>query len=136
MGFRFRRSVKIAPGIRLNFGKKGISTTIGPRGAKMTFGKDGVRQTVGLPGTGLSYTSNKKYDQASSQSIPYTPTCPYCGHNMRKTWANCPKCGNNLLPIESTEQSEPTVKPPASSSFGCGCLIAIIVFILVLIYLL
>jgi hypothetical protein len=56
MGFRFRRSVKILPGIRLNFGSRGISTSIGVRGAHVTFGRTGTRTTVGLPGTGLSYT--------------------------------------------------------------------------------
>jgi hypothetical protein len=56
MGFRFRRSIKILPGIRLNFGKRGISTSIGVRGAHVTIGKTGTRTTVGLPGSGLSYT--------------------------------------------------------------------------------
>jgi hypothetical protein len=56
MGFRFRRSVKILPGIRLNFGKRGVSTSIGVRGAHVTFGRTGTRTTVGLPGSGLSYT--------------------------------------------------------------------------------
>jgi hypothetical protein len=56
MGFRFRRSVKILPGIRLNFGKRGVSTSIGVRGAHVTFGATGTRTTVGLPGSGLSYT--------------------------------------------------------------------------------
>jgi hypothetical protein len=56
MGFRFRRSIKILPGVRLNFGKRGISTSIGIRGAHITLGKTGTRTTVGLPGSGLSYT--------------------------------------------------------------------------------
>jgi hypothetical protein len=56
MGFRFRRSIKILPGIRLNFGKRGVSTSIGVRGAHVTFGKTGTRTTVGLPGSGISYT--------------------------------------------------------------------------------
>jgi hypothetical protein len=56
MGFRFRRSVKILPGIRLNFGKRGVSTSIGVRGAHVTFGRTGTRTTFGLPGSGLSYT--------------------------------------------------------------------------------
>jgi hypothetical protein len=56
MGFRFHRSIKILPGIRLNFGKRGVSTSIGVRGAHMTFGATGTRTTVGLPGSGLSYT--------------------------------------------------------------------------------
>jgi hypothetical protein len=56
MGFRIHRSVRVLPGIRLNFGKRGISTSIGVRGAHITFGRTGTRTTVGLPGTGLSYT--------------------------------------------------------------------------------
>ena len=54
--FRFRRSVKIAPGVRLNFSKSGVSTSIGTRGAHVTLGHGKVRKTVGIPGTGVSYT--------------------------------------------------------------------------------
>jgi Protein of unknown function (DUF4236) len=64
MGFRFRRSVKILPGIRLNFGKRGVSTSIGVRGAHVTVGRAGTRTTVGLPGSGLSYTHLEKPHQA------------------------------------------------------------------------
>ena len=49
MGFRFRKSIKIAPGISLNLGKKGISASIGPRGAKVTIGSRGSRATLGIP---------------------------------------------------------------------------------------
>jgi hypothetical protein len=56
MGFRFHRSIKILPGVRLNFGKRGISTSIGVRGAHVTYGPSGTRTTVGLPGTGITYT--------------------------------------------------------------------------------
>ncbi|WP_410001608.1 DUF4236 domain-containing protein [Sphingosinicella rhizophila] len=57
MGFRFRRSLKIAPGIRLNFSRSGISTTIGPKGASLSLGKRGARGNVGVPGTGVSYST-------------------------------------------------------------------------------
>jgi hypothetical protein len=57
MGFRFRRSFRIAPGIRLNTGLRGASVSIGRRGASLNVGTRGVRATVGLPGTGLSYTA-------------------------------------------------------------------------------
>jgi|GEM_PF-2521787 len=74
MGFRFRRSVKILPGIRLNFGTRGISTSIGVRGAHVTFGKTGVRTTVGLPGSGLSYTHvEKPYHHVANPSAAYAP---------------------------------------------------------------
>lgn len=55
MGFRFRRSVKIMPGVRVNFGKRGVSMSAGVRGATVTVGRRGVYGNVGLPGTGMSY---------------------------------------------------------------------------------
>lgn len=55
MGFRFRRTIRIAPGVRLNLSKSGASASVGRRGASVTVGRRGVYQNVGLPGTGLSY---------------------------------------------------------------------------------
>ncbi len=56
MGFRFRKSVKLAPGINLNFNKKSVGITTGVKGAKFTVNSKGKTTTsVGLPGTGLSY---------------------------------------------------------------------------------
>ena len=55
MGLRIRKSIKVAPGVRLNFGKKGISTSIGKRGAGITIGSTGAIAHVGIPGTGISY---------------------------------------------------------------------------------
>lgn len=54
MGWGFRRSIKVAPGVRLNLGKKSASIRIGRRGAGVTKSTTG-RTTVsaGLPGTGL-----------------------------------------------------------------------------------
>ena len=61
MGFlRFFRRIKIFPGLTLNLSKSGVSVSIGPRGFKWTIGPRGERVTVGLPGTGLSYTEEKK----------------------------------------------------------------------------
>jgi hypothetical protein len=71
--FRFRRSIKLFPGIRWNFGKKSTSLSIGPRGAHYTFGTAGSRTTVGIPGTGLSYTdihSSHKRVEARHPRIP------------------------------------------------------------------
>lgn len=55
MAFRFRNSIRIAPGIRLNLGKRGVSVSAGVRGATVTAGSKGVYGNLGLPGTGLSY---------------------------------------------------------------------------------
>lgn len=57
MGLRFRKSFKIAPGIRLNFGKKSSSISFGGKGARYTVSTTGKRTTtVGIPGSGLSYS--------------------------------------------------------------------------------
>ena len=38
MGIQFRKSIKIAPGIKINIGKKNTSVSVGPSGAKVTMG--------------------------------------------------------------------------------------------------
>lgn len=57
MGFRFRRTIKVLPGVRINLGRRGVSTSIGPRGLSHTIGHGKTTTTVGVPGTGLSHTS-------------------------------------------------------------------------------
>ncbi len=55
MPVRFRKTIKILPGVRMNLSKGGVSFTFGSKGYHVNVGKRGVRQTVGIPGTGLSY---------------------------------------------------------------------------------
>ena len=56
MAFRFRKSFKILPGVRINIGKNGLSSIgIGPRGASMSIGSQGTHANVGISGTGLSF---------------------------------------------------------------------------------
>lgn len=74
MSFRFRRRIKIAPGINLNLSKSGISTSAGPRGAKLNFGKRGKRMSVGIPGTGIYYT--KQLGTAHGGLKPAKPINP------------------------------------------------------------
>jgi len=57
MGFRLSRRIRIAPGIRVNLGKSGLSLSGGMRGARVTIGGRGARGTVGAPGTGMSYSA-------------------------------------------------------------------------------
>lgn len=76
MGFRFRRTLKIMPGVRLNVGMRGVSVSVGGRGARTTVGRQGVRTTVGLPGTGLSYTHLDKWSAPRSTARPRTSSTP------------------------------------------------------------
>src|SRR5690606_39284991 len=66
MSFRFRKRIKIIPGIYLNLSKSGVSTTIGPRGASVSIGKRGSYLNLGVPGTGISY--RKKFAQGKAPS--------------------------------------------------------------------
>jgi hypothetical protein len=56
MGFRFRRSVKILPGVKINLSGSGASVSLGGRGFHYTIGPKGTRVTAGIPGTGMSWT--------------------------------------------------------------------------------
>lgn len=58
MGFRIRKSFKIAPGVRLNVGKKSSSVSFGVKGLRTTVSTSGRKtHTVGIPGTGISHVS-------------------------------------------------------------------------------
>jgi hypothetical protein len=70
MGFRFRKSVKLFPGVKINLGKTGVTTTIGGPGASINVGKRGTRGTVGIPGTGISYSENLSPSQSPSNRLP------------------------------------------------------------------
>lgn len=61
MGIRFRKSIKIAPGLRINLSKSGPSLSVGRPGATFNIGPKGTRTTVGAPGTGISYTTQKSW---------------------------------------------------------------------------
>ena len=55
MGWRFRHSFKVIPGVRLNLSKSGLSASIGGAPFTMNVGPRGVIGTASLPGTGISY---------------------------------------------------------------------------------
>lgn len=57
--------MKIAPGVRLNLTKNGVSARIGPRGAGITTGTSGTTVSAGIPGTGLH--ASKKIKPAAKQ---------------------------------------------------------------------
>ncbi|ATF73893.1 DUF4236 domain-containing protein [Pasteurella multocida] len=51
--FKFRKRVKIAPGITVNLSKSGVSATVGVKGASVNIGKNGAYLNTGIPGTGI-----------------------------------------------------------------------------------
>ena len=77
MGFRFRKSFKIAPGVRVNVGKKSIGISAGVKGARVSVNSSGrTTKTVSLPGTGLSYTKTGKIGGGASSTDKHDQTAP------------------------------------------------------------
>ncbi|TIL83431.1 MAG: DUF4236 domain-containing protein [Mesorhizobium sp.] len=70
MGWRFRKSIRLMPGVRLNVGKRGVSVSAGPRGFKTTVGTSGRTTTVSIPGTGIAHTSRKGRSRKAESSLP------------------------------------------------------------------
>lgn len=81
MGLRFRKSIKIAPGVKINLNKKSTSVTFGGKGVHYTASSTGKKTaSVGIPGTGISYTKTtgqsskqKKTSEGGSQPMPTAP---------------------------------------------------------------
>lgn len=67
MAFRFRKSVKVAPGVRLNVSKSGLSTSVGTKGASMNLSSKGTRVSASVPGTGMSWTKRTRTTGASQR---------------------------------------------------------------------
>jgi hypothetical protein len=60
MGRRFQRRKQLLPGVRANFGKRGLSSlSFGRRGARVSVGRSGTQATLTALGTGLSYIFRK-----------------------------------------------------------------------------
>ncbi len=70
MPLQFRKRIRLLPGIWLNVGKSGVSTSIGGPGATVNVSRRGTRTTLGVPGTGLSYTTLHRSDPGALPSTP------------------------------------------------------------------
>jgi len=75
MSLRFRKSMKLIPGVRLNFGKETVGLSFGVPGARYTINSKGRRTvSTGIPGTGiynvetLSSGTRSRRSSAAAQS--------------------------------------------------------------------
>lgn len=76
MGMRFRKSIKLGGGTKLNLSKSGVGISTGVKGFRVSKNTSGrSRVTASLPGTGLSYT--KEYGSSGSFGNSQTPTTHY-----------------------------------------------------------
>lgn len=67
MGFRYRKSIQIVPGVRMNISKSGIGYSAGVRGARISRSPSGrVTRTLSLPGTGISHVQTLSGSRSTS----------------------------------------------------------------------
>lgn len=79
---RFRKSVKICKGVKVNFSKSGPSLTVGTRGASVNVGKKGAYLNTSIPGTGLYDrkkigSSNSKANKTKTSTVQETFNLEY-----------------------------------------------------------
>ena len=84
MAWNYRKRITIAPGVRLNVSKKGVSSTFGMRGASINVGRNGTYLNTGIPGTGIY--SRRKIGGGSPNS-----------HNSQSNKSNHNGCGITTL---------------------------------------
>lgn len=132
MGFRFRKSFKIAPGIRLNLNKKSVGLRIGGKGAGISLNSKGrVTKTVGIPGTGLYYTDStqiggkkkgKKTSPAKDKNTQPTPQPEYISEPAQ----------DSAISGVSTSSDEAPTPPQKKSSKKKKIIIAAVIAFVVL----
>ena len=70
MGLRYRKSIRLAPGLKLNLNAQSVSLTGGVPGMHLTYNSKGYRTaSVGAPGTGFSYRTTKRTGQPSTSGL-------------------------------------------------------------------
>ncbi len=67
MGWRYRKSVNLGGGFRINISKSGIGYSWGVPGYRHTYSANGTqRKTYSIPGTGISYVENVNHKNPNS----------------------------------------------------------------------
>lgn len=92
MGLRFRKSINLGGGAKINLSKSGVGYSIGTKGARITKkASGGSKTTLSVPGTGISYVKESKGKRKASNTSEDGTT----GGSMGNTGG--PKKRNTLL---------------------------------------
>lgn len=75
MSFGFRKSIKIAPGVRMNLSKSGVGMSAGVKGARVGVNSKGTYNSWSIPGTGV-YGMNYHSKSVKNNSINHNQNKP------------------------------------------------------------
>jgi hypothetical protein len=121
--FRFRRSFRVLPDLRLNLSKSGVSTSIGRCGAWFTVGPKGTRTTVGLlntPGSSAWMPRRPRrrdllfrYREGAAQPAKSRARCSICAEET----GACRKSFQSLqTPQLASPRNQLSLAPPSARS--------------------
>lgn len=134
MGFRYRKSVKIAPGVRMNISKSGASVSVGGKGGHVTVNSKGeTRVGASIPGTGVSYSEkvsgpSKSSGGSGGGSGPKPPQkpkkdwsgkflgCLFAAVILVFLFASCNGGGNDTRPAPTPTPTVAVAATPAPTS--------------------
>lgn len=87
MGFRYRKSINLGGGFKINLSKSGIGYSWGTKGYRVTKTARGTtRRTYSIPGTGISYVDESGNRNRSSQRNQKKTTQPSKGQVPQLTY--------------------------------------------------
>lgn len=123
MSLRFRKSIKIAPGVQFNISKNSVGVSAGVKGFRKSINSSGrVTTSVGIPGTGVSYVTSKNVIRKGKKTAAETAS----------------EISRNKIPTQSATKlaknvSKPhvhtlVVDPPSISTFIIGIIVLMIAF--------
>lgn len=98
MGLKFRKSIKLSKGVKLNLNKKSVGVSVGGKGAHLSVNSKGRKSaTVGIPGTGLSYTTSSQSKKKSSNAQS----------KKRSTYSNNSGTAYTQIPVPNVQAPAP-----------------------------
>lgn len=112
MGLRLRKSVKIAPGVRLNIGKKSVGVSAGVKGYRKSINSSGrVTTSIGTPVAGVSYvkTENLKSKKKKAASNRASSTA------AASSSASSPAVAAAPVKVQKAA-AQPKEKPPKTTA--------------------
>jgi Protein of unknown function (DUF4236) len=64
MDVEVQKRIRVAPGMRINLSKRGItSVSVGPKGGTTTISRRGIRNNFSIKGTGFSWYKEHRWNQ-------------------------------------------------------------------------
>lgn len=132
MGFRFRKSVKLGKGVKLNLGKKSAGVSFGGKHGGISINsKSGARGRVSIPGTGVSYSTKLSGGKSKRESTSrHTAMRTSTSTPGRASAAETPR---GITPVKKAKNPP---KPPKSPKVYLPCGIVMIFLGFLLLFLL